>query len=355
VTPAMLNFLTLLNPEEVDFQLLLLNNIIEWTIPENIVDKITSLNQSAVHSKCSKLKRLIIDSLKIIWLSRRYDVILLNGDLFQLTIPAFLSKLLFRKKTIYWIHICLSEVKYYPNKIFKLIHAATLRYGNAYVFCSYRSVDSFCRYTNLRQNKLTNLQVIYNILTRKTPNIIKSQFLRPNALHVLAIGRLVWEKNFTLLIAAVDLVNKKYNLDCELIICGEGDEFTNLNAQIVQLGLTKHIQLVGAVAEPFAYLAMSDVLVSSSYDTESLPMVVGEALLCNKPVIATKTGAAEILEYGKYGLVVEVNDKEQLAGAINKMADSKLREYYASLAPEALIRFNPETIMAQWNKLLQVI
>lgn len=357
VTPAMLNLLTRLNLEGFEFELLLLNNIVEWEIPHNVMHKITSLNQNSVQGKLLKLWRLIIDLLRIIWKSRSYDMILLNGDLFQLTIPAFFAKLFFRKKIIYWIHICLSEVKYYPNLIFKLIHAYTLKGGNAYVFCSYRSIASFCQYTGLNETQLPNCRIIYNILTERivVAKTVKHQFLRNNSLHLIAIGRLVWEKNFSLLINAVSLVKEKFNLDCELIICGAGEEFDALNAQITKLNLTADIQLVGSVPEAFPYIVMSDVLISSSYDTESLPMVVGEALLCNKPVIATRTGAAEILEYGKYGLVVNVNDKDSLAEAIYKMSNPDLRTYYANLAPVALMRFNPEKIMVQWHELLMMI
>lgn len=357
VTPAMLNLLSRLDLKRIEFDLLLLNNVVEWEIPSNLTHRIMSLNQNSVKGKLLKLYRLVIDSLRILWKSRSYDVILLNADLFQLTIPAFLSKLFFRKKIIYWIHICLSEVKYYPNQVFKTIHAYTLRHGNAWVFCSYRSVGSFCQYTGLIKEQLHHTKIIYNILTepKETASLPQYQFLRPEALHLVAIGRLVWEKNFSLLIDAISLVKEKYNIDCELIICGSGDEFEALNAQIIRLNLTRDIRLVGSVSNPLLYIAMSDVLISSSHDTESLPMVVGEALLCNKPVVATRTGAAEILEYGRYGLVVDVNAKEQLAEAIYQMSNRDLRTYYASLAPEALMRFSPEKIMSQWHELLATI
>lgn len=357
VTPAMLNLLTKFAHKEIDFDLLLLNNLIEWEVPKEVKDKITVLNQKTPQGKVQKLFRLFTDSYRIFWKSRNYDVVLLNGDLFQLTIPAFLSKMIWNKKIIFWVHICLSEVTYYPNIIFKLIHAYTLRYGSAYAFCSYRSVDSFYRYTGLNKTTLHNYFVIYNILTanKMVTKELKHKFLHKDALHLVALGRLVWEKNFSLLINAMSIVRDKYKIDCELIICGEGDEFDSLHREILELNLSDSVQLVGVVDEPYLYIAQSDVLISSSYDTESLPMVVGEALMCNKPVISTRTGAAEILEYGKYGLVVDINDKEQLAEAIYKMSDLKLREYYAMLSPEALIRFSTDKIIDQWGQLFAAI
>ena len=333
----------------------MLNNKIEWDIPEEFLVNLKAINKNIVNGKFSKLIRLIMNSFQVFWHLLSYDIILVNGDLFELTIPTFFSKCLLRKKVIYWIHASLSEAKYYPNIFFKLIHAHTLKHSDAIAFSSYRSVKSFCKYTNLIESDLFNHHVIYNLLTEKkiSNGSIKSPFLKNNSLHLVALGRLTWEKNFALLINAIKLAKDKYDLDCELIICGNGHEYDSLGAQISELNLSDQIHLIGQVDNPFDYIAKSDVLISSSYDTESLPMVVGEALLCNKPVIATRTGAAEILEYGKYGLVVDINDKEQLAHAIYKMSDPNLREYYSKLAPEALMKFNPEKIMLQWLDLLK--
>ncbi|MBY0379609.1 MAG: glycosyltransferase, partial [Burkholderiales bacterium] len=90
----------------------------------------------------------------------------------------------------------------------------------------------------------------------------------------------------------------------------------------------------------------------SSY-TETFSMVVAEALMCNKPVISTNTAAAELLEHGKYGMIVEVGDSNVLAVAIIRLInEGALRNNYIKLASESILRISHQSIIAKWNQML---
>jgi glycosyltransferase involved in cell wall biosynthesis len=147
---------------------------------------------------------------------------------------------------------------------------------------------------------------------------------------LLSIGRLAKQKDFQTLLLAFAQVKKLAN--CRLIILGEGSERKNLEASIRQLGLENEVQMPGFVENPYAWLAKSDLFIMSSIH-EGLPTVLIEAMACGTPVISTNciSGPAEILDNGRYGDLVPVNDPQALAAAILKNInaprdDRRLRE-----------------------------
>ena len=73
----------------------------------------------------------------------------------------------------------------------------------------------------------------------------------------------------------------------------------------------------GFFADPYAYLKRAALFVLAS-DSEALPTVLIEALALGVPAVATncKTGPAEILQNGRYGLLVPVGDVDALAAAM---------------------------------------
>jgi len=138
---------------------------------------------------------------------------------------------------------------------------------------------------------------------------------------VLGVGRLVSQKNFSLLIKAFAKV-KKYRKS-KLIILGDGRERYNLQLLIKEYDLLDHIDLFGFVDNPYAFMSKVDVFVLSSI-YEGLGNVLIEALACGCPVVSTDcpSGPAEILEYGKYGPLVPMNDEKALAEAIISVLDN---------------------------------
>jgi glycosyltransferase involved in cell wall biosynthesis len=82
-------------------------------------------------------------------------------------------------------------------------------------------------------------------------------------------------------------------------------------------------------------------------------LVVCEALLLYKPVIVTNTGAAEVVENGKYGIVIEKNNVEQLVAAILEVANNSALVHSMVVGYEkTLSRFAPEMIIPMWRLVL---
>jgi glycosyltransferase involved in cell wall biosynthesis len=147
---------------------------------------------------------------------------------------------------------------------------------------------------------------------------------------LLAVGRLAAQKDFPTLLRAFAQVRRVRPV--RLLLLGEGEDRTKLEALVRELGVAADVALPGFVLNPFKYMARAAVLVLSSL-YEGLPTVVIEALACGCPVVSTDcpSGPAEILEGGRYGALVPVGDDAALAEAIMATLDvprdrNRLRE-----------------------------
>ena len=77
------------------------------------------------------------------------------------------------------------------------------------------------------------------------------------------------------------------------------------------------VELPGFVHNPYAYMAKASVFALSS-QWEGSPNVLAEALAAGTPVVATDcpSGPREILQNGRYGALVPVNDAAALGQAL---------------------------------------
>jgi glycosyltransferase involved in cell wall biosynthesis len=134
---------------------------------------------------------------------------------------------------------------------------------------------------------------------------------------VLSAGRFKPHKGMLNLIRAFKLVRQAR--PARLIILGDGPERARLEAEVAQLGLADDVAMPGFFPNPFVWMRRSSLFVLASH-YEGLPNVLIQALGVGTPVVATDcpSGPAEILENGRFGALVPVNNDQRLAEAINK-------------------------------------
>ena len=132
---------------------------------------------------------------------------------------------------------------------------------------------------------------------------------------LLAVGRFTPQKDFGTLIRASAGVLEGGK--ARLLILGDGPERPHLEALVSSLGLEGSVGLPGWVGNPYPYMVRAAAFVLSSR-WEGLPSVLIEALFCGAPVVATDclSGPSEILEGGRFGLLVPVGDVDALAKGI---------------------------------------
>jgi len=138
---------------------------------------------------------------------------------------------------------------------------------------------------------------------------------------ILGAGRLEKEKDFSTLVKAFALFRE--TTVSRLIILGEGRERTALERLARAEGLDDDVDFPGYVGNPYAYMKAADVFVASSR-WESFSLVLVEAMAVGTPVVATDapTGPSEILQDGKFGLLVPPGDDRALASAIRRTLSS---------------------------------
>ena len=166
-----------------------------------------------------------------------------------------------------------------------------------------------------------NIRVIHNPVVK--PNLIEKAkeaidhpwLTAQDVPVILGAGRLTKQKDFPTLIRAFAKVRTQF--ESRLVIIGEGEERSQLECLVRQLGLTDNVSFPGFVDNPYAYAAKAAVFALSSA-WEGLPTVLIEAMALGIPVVSTDcpSGPAEILEYGKYGKLVSVGDSDALADSI---------------------------------------
>ncbi len=137
---------------------------------------------------------------------------------------------------------------------------------------------------------------------------------------ILNVGRLARQKDQATLLRA--FARLRAQRPARLMILGEGEERTALEALARELGVVDDVALPGFVANPMPYMRQAAVFaLSSRY--EGLPTVLIEALYCGCPVVSTDcvSGPREILADGRHGELVPVGDEVALAGAMARTLD----------------------------------
>lgn len=136
----------------------------------------------------------------------------------------------------------------------------------------------------------------------------------PAGRHVLGVGRLVPQKRWDRLIAAMPALPD----DVSLVILGEGELRAALERQAADAGLAGRVCLPGHVADPLSAMAGATVVALTS-DYEGVPGVLREALSVGTPVVATRSSPAigEIVTDDALGSIVARDDAAGLAAALN--------------------------------------
>lgn len=135
--------------------------------------------------------------------------------------------------------------------------------------------------------------------------------------RLLAVGRLAEQKGFPTLIEAMTEVASR-GVPVELTILGDGPMRGLLQDMITRAGLQDQVRLAGWRDEAGvrADLAGCHALVLPSY-AEGLPVVLMEAMVAARPVIATwVAGIPELVHPGRNGWLVPPGDASRLAAAI---------------------------------------
>lgn len=164
-----------------------------------------------------------------------------------------------------------------------------------------------------------------------------------------AVGRVCEAKNYSMLLEATALLNKR-GLDFTLWIVGDGEDMDVIRTKKNALGLD-NVVLWGAKENPYPYLAQADGYVCSSI-YEALSTTTIEALVLGKACVVTDcTGMRDILGDSEYGLVVPITAESLANGMQQILEDEQLRQHYEAMAQERAKVYEPEHCLKQIEQL----
>ena len=216
------------------------------------------------------------------------------------------------------------------------------------------------------QLKRSILQISPRASVAIVPNLIKDQFQfkKKNEIteqiNLLAIGSLLKNKRFDLLIESVFLLNKHLkNYLIRLKIIGNGKEYSKLNKLINKLDLQENVRIHNEINNEFIYkdYLKAHLLISTSI-TETFGMVALEALACGTPVVTTDNGGMSDFVNANNGIVTKESNPEALSAAIKKAIFNYPNYNLKTISDNIHLKYNSKSIcdklINHYEKLSQV-
>lgn len=194
-----------------------------------------------------------------------------------------------------------------------------------------------------RDWKHSNIQVIPNwIDLDQLPQVVESSTSK----RVIAIGRLVPEKNYEVMLSLWKQIHK-VNPHWKLVICGTGD--AAYVAHLKELA-DASVCWKGEVEEVNRELQASAFLLHTS-KMEGMPMAFIEAMALGLPVVAFDVdyGPADLIEHGHNGYLIPPGEQQlMLHCCLMLMQDAKLVERLGENAKKSMESYAKPRVLQQW-------
>lgn len=258
-------------------------------------------------------------------------------------------------KKIAWVH---ADLKTDPWTLYSNIYksleeerASYSRYDK--VVCVSKSVEQVMR----EHYGLSQTTTIYNPIDTEDILLKASQPIDidiPSSFNIVSVGRLVPQKGYDRLIPIVGKLRRE-GKDVQLFLIGEGVERNYLESIIEKEGLQEAVHLMGFQKNPYAIMSKMDLFVCSSR-AEGYSLVIAEAMTLGLPVVSTDcAGPNELLDHGKYGLLVDNDDVCLCEGISTIINDSKLREDLKQKSKERSHTFGVKEALNTLDNLVKTI
>lgn len=159
---------------------------------------------------------------------------------------------------------------------------------------------------------------VEHVLAAPSVNVHEAFWLPHRAPVVGNVAALVPHKGQRHLVEAAQLVVREVP-DARFVILGEGELREQLERQVRNHHLEKHVFLPGFRTDVLGCIKGFDVFAMSSV-TEGLGTSLLDAMACSKPIVATSAGGIpEVVVDGENGLVVAPRDHTAMARAIVRL------------------------------------
>ncbi len=302
-------------PTDGPFKTALDQNHIRTLVPDCLKNYYIHVGQSKYF--LLKLLQRIYDNLKLliyfIQLSKYFpdSIIYTNTSVVRyIAIPALLSK----AKLVWHIH------EYFNDPIKQKFHSLLIENCADKILLNSPDLAQFMKFSKKGQQKTICLKY-FPVLEPKANQLKKS--IKPKYDLIFA-GRISLEKGvLDLLKAAKKYLEIKQTLSVFIIGLFVDKDKETILTYFEKNNLDKHVTFHDFDVEVNKYILDSKVVVLPSY-RESMPLILGEAVMLEKPVICTDVGnVRSIIVHNKNGVVVEPGNVKALTDAMKQILEEQ--------------------------------
>ena len=154
----------------------------------------------------------------------------------------------------------------------------------------------------------------------------KDRYQKSNKV-ISIFGRIIPMKGHDILIKSLKILKEKqakFELQIVAHINKNDRYYLYLLSLIKELNLKSKVQFCDFISDINPILNTSDIIVTSSIESETFGRTIIEAMAAGKPIVATRVGAhPELIEDGITGFLVEPNNPKQLSEKLKTLLDDK--------------------------------
>ena len=191
-----------------------------------------------------------------------------------------------------------------------------------------------------------NVRVLGNVISTRFFTPEDTVLNEPGKKRFLTIALLSYQKGMNHLLHAAALLRARVDCPFELVIGGDGAERQQLEHLARQLGLTNICRFVGLLdrTQVRDWMRWCDVFVLPSIH-ETFGVVLGEAMACGKPVIATRCGGPEFVVEDGCGILVPIADAQALADAMEQFLPGQVQYDPVRIRESICARFGEDAFL----------
>lgn len=268
---------------------------------------------------------------------------------------------------ILWIHNIVYKRKYEIRSFREKISVWLNKKQLKLVERSYNSFDKVICVSDAAKN--TYLSILYDGKTPKQDisvlyNAIDLAKVKEKAkepiidlpqseTNFILITRISPEKRTDRLInAVIRLKEEGYNF--HVYIIGDGMDNRTMGEELIEKEINGIITLKGRIDNPFPYILQCKWSLCVS-ERESFSLVLLESMALKTPVITTDCGGPrDIIDGGKYGILVDNSAEGVYRGMKSVLDDPELSVKYSAHLDEAVSRFDYQGWLKSVEKLLAI-
>lgn len=265
---------------------------------------------------------------------------------FSDTFSTFLLSLLIKaKKHVCWCHS--NPIKIYKKTRFFFLYKKFFPKFDLIVCLCETQHQEFISLFGKRYE--TKINICYNMINEISINKSKTEILNYERQYILMVARFdVRSKDFVTLINAYHHLSQELKRQYSLVLVGDGPDLLAIQQYVNKLGEQDNIYFAGLQSNPYKWMNNARVFVLSS-KWEGFGLVITEALACDCAIISSDciAGPRDILANGKYGLLFDVGDEENLKQHLVRMlTDEQLRQEFKKQARERVVQMNHQALSA---------